>query len=360
MRRCLTALSFSLSLALALAACSPAGGPTPSGEPEDVARELDRAVEELDLVGAAMAVEFSDGETWGFTSGLSRLETMEAWEPGRSIRIGSVTKTFTAALIFLLIEDGVLTLDDPLEQWVPGYYDGLGVTLRHLLSNTSGIVSYNYVGSFDDTRPWEPQELAQWAVDHEPALRFEPGSEWEYSNTNFVLLGLVIEAATGDSYEGQFEERLTGPMGLTRTYLAGSGDMNPALVDCYERDGSNTTGHADPSFGWAAGAAVSTPEELARWISALYGGELLSAGSLELMTTQQVLSDGTTQDYGLGAFVERDGDDALFGHEGGIGGYITYAFYWQADGIALVAATNTFDTDMRTLAGYGWSALLGL
>ncbi len=349
----------SLCLTLALAACSSSGHGT-DGEPEDVAGALERAVDELELFGAAMAVEFEGGETWRFASGLSRVETMEEWEPGRSIRIGSVTKTFTAALIFLLVEDGVLTLDDPLEVWAPGYYDGLGLTLRHLLSNTSGIVSYNYVGSFDDTRPWAPEELAQWAVEHEPALRFEPGTEWEYSNTNFVLLGLVIEAATGTSYEEQFEARLAGPLGLTRTYVAGSGDMNPALVDCYDRDGSNTSARADPSFGWAAGAAVSTPEELARWTSALYGGEVLSASSLELMTTQLVLADGTTQDYGLGAFVERDGDDALFGHEGGIGGYITYAFYWEADGIALVAATNTFDTDMRALAGYGWSALLGL
>ena len=175
-----------------------------------------------------------------------------------------------------------------------------------------------------------------------------------------MLLGLVIEAATGDRYEGQVEERLTGPMGLTRTYIAGSGDMNPALVDCYERDGTNLTTAADPSFGWAAGAAVSTPRELARWTAALYGGELLSAPSLEQMTTQTVLSDGSTVDYGLGSFVERDGSDALYGHEGGIAGYITYAYYWRRDGIALVAATNTFDTDMRELAGYGWAALLEL
>lgn len=351
-----------LSLIVACASSDPATDPgLTDAKHGDLAAQLDAAVQEMDLVGAAMAiVDLDQGTEWAGASGLARVETDEAWEPGRLVRIGSTTKTFTAALIFLLEEEGVLTLDDPIEQWAPGYYDGVGITLRHLLSNTSGIVSYNYVGPFDESSPWEPEELAQWAVDHEPELRFEPGAEWEYSNTNFVLLGLVIEAATGNNYADEVESRLLEPLGLDDTYIAGSGDKNPALVDCYARNGDNLSGTSDPSYGWAAGAGVSTPTDLARWTAALYGGDVLSADSLTRMTTPTELADGTVTDYGLGSFVELDEEHALFGHTGGIAGFQTYMYYWQTNRIALVVTTNTFDTNLRDLSAYGWSVLLDL
>jgi D-alanyl-D-alanine carboxypeptidase len=190
-------------------------------------------------------------------------------------------------------------------------------------------------------------------------LHFEPGSQWEYSNTNFVLLGLVIEAASNESYESLIETRLTVPLGLNDTYIAASGDSNLAIVDCYDRDGTNLTDTADPSFGWAAGAGVSTPADLARWTAALYGGDVLSDDALERMLTPTELSDGTLVESGLGAFVEIDGEDAIYGHTGGIAGYLTYMYFWQADRIALVAMTNTFDTNLRDLSAYGWSVPLG-
>ena len=229
------------------------------------------------------------------------------------------------------------------------------------MTNTSGIISYNYVGSFDDTRPWTPDELVSWAVTHEPTLRFVPGSEWEYSNTNWVLLGLTVEAATGRSYEDEVQDRFLDPLGLRDTRVAASGDSSPRLVDCYDAAGSNITGEADPSFGWAAGAMVSTPADLARWGAALYGGSVLSAASMELMLTPTELNDGTpVPDYGMGAFIEDDGSNAIYGHTGGIGGYLTYLYFWRADRIALVMSVNQEETDIRELAGYGWTTPLGL
>jgi D-alanyl-D-alanine carboxypeptidase len=322
--------------------------------------QLANGVRDHNLVGASMGIAYAtERRLWTGASGLSNVERSEPWTAERSSRIGSVTKTFTAALIFLLEEDGTLTLDDPLEQWVPGFYDGVGVTIRHMLANTSGIVSYNYVGSFDDSRAWTPNELVQWAVDQEPALRFEPGSQWEYSNTNYVLLGMVIEAASGESYADIVASRLTEPLGLRDTYVAVSGDDNPAIVDCYDADKTtNWTARSDPSFGWAAGAAVSTPADLARWAAALYGGDVLSDASLTRMVTPTVLTDGTTIETGLGAFVEIDGDQALYGHTGGFAGYLTYMYYWKTDGIALVVMSNTYETDLRDLSAYGWSVPL--
>ncbi len=324
--------------------------------------QLDDAVTELGLIGAAFGLAYTDErQLWSGAAGHARREDAELWTPGRSVRVGSITKTFTAAAILQLVEEDSLSLDDPLEAWVAGYYDGLGVTVRHLMTNTSGIASYNYVGSFDDGRPWIPAELVAWAVAHEPELRFEPGSAWEYSNTNWVLLGLAIEAVTGRSYEEEIQRRFLDPLALRDTYVAASGDANPAIVDCYDAAGENVTGRVDPSFGWAAGAMVSTPADLARWGAELYGGRLLSAESMELMLTPATLNDGSpVPDYGMGAFIEDDGTNAIYGHTGGIGGYLTYLYFWRADRIALVVSVNQMETDLRELAGYGWTTPLGL
>lgn len=330
-------------------------------ECDEIQAKVDQAVEDSGHPGLAMA--FADAEAkqlCAVASGYSKVESMEAWDPSRLSRIGSVTKTFTAAIIYQLIDEGTVTMTDPLEDWVPGYYDGVGVTIEHLMTNTSGIVSYNYVGSFDDTRPWTPTELVQWAVDREPDLHFEPGTQWEYSNTNWILLGLVIEAATGGTYEDAIQARLLDPLGLHDTYVAGSGDDNPDVVDCYDDNLANTTGVADPSFGWAAGAIVSSPSDLARWGAALFGGDVISAASLERMTTPTVLTDGTVTEYGAGAFLEIDGDIAIYGHTGGIGGYLTYMYYWKSDGYVLVVMANQFGAQLRDLAGYGWAVPLGL
>jgi D-alanyl-D-alanine carboxypeptidase len=215
------------------------------------------------------------------------------------------------------------------------------------------------VGSFDESRCWTPTELVQWAVDHEPGLRFQPGTQWEYSNTNFILLGLVIEAATGSAYPDQVADRLTGPLGLNDTYLAGCGDDNPRIVTGHDEAGADISGATDPSYGWAAGALVTTPRDLARWGAALYGGDVLPAEMLRKMITVATLPDGTATEYGLGTFVESDDTNAIYGHGGGIGGFLTYMYLARNESVALVAMTNIKEVDMRTLAGYGWSIVMG-
>ena len=109
----------------------------------------------------------------------------------------------------------------------------------------------------------------------------------------------------------------------------------------------------------AAGVAVSTPADLARWAIALYGSDFLPAGALARMVTPTVLTNGTVTDYGMGAFLEIDGEDALYGHTGGYAAYFTYMYYWKRDRLALVVMSNTYDTNLRDLAAYGWSVPLG-
>lgn len=359
-------------LALGLAACSgehpdAATAPAeatwrevPAARAAIFQRELEEARAEQNLPGLAMAIAFRDSrELWVSATGLSNLDAQTAWVPSDESRIGSVTKTFTAARVFQLVEEGVLSLDDPLEKWVPRWYHG--VTLRQLLGHTSGIVSYNYVGSFDSARPWTPDELVQWAFDHEPTLRFTPGTRWEYSNTNYVLLGLVIEAATGHAYGDELRSRIFGPLGLDDTRLASSGDDDPRLVRSYTGTPPvDNSASADPSFGWAAGAVVSTPRDLATWTVALFGGELLSAESLGSMTTPSSVTTPDQEQYGLGAFIESDGEHTIVGHTGGIAGYASFAYYLDDPPAALIVLSNWEGTDLRAASSYGWAAILGI
>ena len=370
-----------LFLALAIASCTndpqrepepePVEEPEPSVEWGSVdpglAAELEAALEaarvEQDLPGLAMAVAYRDSKKlWVSATGYSDLATQAEWLPGDESRIGSVTKTFTAAIVLQLVEEGVLSLEDPIEAWVPGRY--VGPKLVHLLGHTSGIASYNYIGEFDESASWEPMELVDWAYAHEPMLRFAPGTQWEYSNTNFVLLGLVIEAATGGTYGDALQTRLFDPMLFDDTRLALTGDDSERLVRSY--DGTppvDNTASADPSGGWAAGAIVTTPEELARWTVALYGGALLAPETLERMTTSNGLTGPDEEDYGLGTIIEDGADDdseyTLYGHGGGIAGYATSAYYLKERDVALIVMTNWKQVDLRLAAGHGWAAVLG-
>jgi D-alanyl-D-alanine carboxypeptidase len=362
----------SLPLLVCLTACSESGRTEPVDpgtswgpvKPE-LAGRFESALEatrtEQDLPGLGMAVAYRDTrELWVSSAGFSNLATQAPWLPTDESRIGSVTKTFTTAIVMQLSQEGLLSLDDAIERWVPGSYEG--PTLRHLLGNTSGIVSYNYVGSFDTSRPWTSDELVKWAHDHEPNLRFVPGTQWEYSNTNFILLGMVIEKATGRTYRDVLRARVFEPLELGMR-LAVSGDDSPHLVRSYAGsppvDNSNAE---DPSYGWSAGGIVSTPADLARWIVALYGGEFLSSASLESMTTPNGVTAPNQEKYGLGTFIESDPDSGhtLVGTTGGLGGYQAYAYYLRDMNVALVLLSNWRETDLRAASMHGLAAILGV
>lgn len=360
MRTCLLAV-----LAVLGTACQPAAVPPdapwvpfPSARADAFQRALEGARDEQGLVGLAMAV--ADHRThalWVSAVGSAEIDPDVPWTPERTTRIGSVSKTLTAAAVFQLAEEGALDLDDPLEAWVPGTW--AGPTLRDLLGHSSGIASYNYVGGFDAAAAWTPTALVAWARAHEPALRFEPGTAWEYSNTNYVLLGLVLEEATGRSYEQVVRSRFLEPLDLGDTRLAHAGDASARLVHAYEGDPPvDVSDAADPSMGWAAGGYVSTPADLARWTAHLFGGDVLAPDSLALLTTPTGLTGPDQSEAGLGAFVEEDDGLAIHGHTGGITGYLSFAYHLEDPGTSLVILTNHHGADLRAASTWGWAAIL--
>ena len=328
----------------------------------DFEAELDENLDEaLALTGApgvALAVlDPGGGRLWMDAAGDAELG-VRGWEVGMPYPIGSVTKTFTSALILQLAEEGTLTLDDPMDDWVTTPWAGQGITIRHLLQHTSGIASYNYVGGWDGSDPVSPQDMIDWAAYHEPALYFAPGTGWDYSNTGFVILGLIGEEATGQPLDEAFQQRFFGPLGMTQTYLAH--DHPTDLVHGYQGQPLvDTTDDFHPTAGWAAGGAVSTPEDVAIWGMALFTGQVVSQQTLTEMTTQLQI-DGQDTGYGLGLFGAYDEEwGGNWGHTGGYSGQLTHLYYMERVDRVVVAMVNSFEADLDDVADAAWFPIWG-
>ncbi|MCA9488345.1 MAG: beta-lactamase family protein [Myxococcales bacterium] len=348
--------------------CTSSGTPADADAPwSDVDPDMAEALEEgladayaeQGMPGAALAVAFPGSrQRWVGTVGVADLDSGAPWELDTPYPIGSVTKTFTAAIVMQLVEEGTLELDDPIERWVETPWGGRGITLRNLMQHTSGIVSYNYVGDFDTSARYTPQQLVDWAADHGPDLLFEPGTHWDYSNTNYVLLGMTIEAATQRTYEAELDERLLAPLHLDATRLA---TTNPDdLVRGYVGDPlEDDTDGGQPSVGWAAGGIIGTPADLVTWGAALFAGDVLTEESLSLLETPLVLDGQPDLEVGLGLFGNDDEEfGPYWGHTGGTGGHLTYLYDLRRSDAVVVAMVNSFEADLDALAGAAWLPII--
>ncbi|MEU7610984.1 serine hydrolase domain-containing protein [Micromonospora sp. NPDC049204] len=324
----------------------------------------------LDDIAAAAAVgvlaEVKNGaDVWKGASGVSRLGTRRPVPAEGRFRAGSITKCFIATVVLQLAGEGRLTLDDTLQRWLPGILpDGSHITLRHLLQHTSGVFNYTNAASFRAVyrsaadivrmrnRTWTPRELVTF-VDDLP-LQFQPGSSWEYSNTNFVLLGMVVERVTGAHYAAEVRRRILRPLGLRHTQVPGT---NPFLAGVHphgylavEHDGVDHPVDItvfNPSVAGASGEMTSTAADLNIFFRALVNGRLLGAAEQEQMKT----AHATRRDYqyGLGLMTRSTlGGVRLWGHRGEIFGY--YAESWTAEGSGrqlTVAVTPWGDIDPK-------------
>mgnify|MGYP006413812269 CR=1 FL=1 len=307
---------------------------------------LDRYRASSGSVGLAMAVSLPEHGTWAGASGLSARDAETPMTLENMFRVGSITKTFVAAAIMQLAEEGVLTVEDPVAKWLPGLVpNGENITIRHLLTHTSGIFSYTDDDTFweesvaDLNRRWKPEEIVAIAAGHDP--NFAPGSQWSYSNTGYTLLGMIVEKTTDSTVAAEIRHRFLEPLQMNRTFLAGVEEGPEGLAHGYVSDGSGTLSdvEAQPytaieTGAWAAGAMVSSVGDLAHWASALYGGEVLASASLEQMLTVE------KGNYGFGVFRSNTLLGAAFGHGGGIPGFISSMDYLPDHGIAIVVLAN--------------------
>jgi D-alanyl-D-alanine carboxypeptidase len=325
----LTALCAALVLPIGLVTPSTAAAAPPAANPT-----LQALLDELVANGATgVLARVDDGRhTYRLASGAARLEPRQPLTPTARFRVGSITKTFVATVTMQLVGNGTLRLDDTVERWVPGLVpNGGAITLRMLLNHTSGLFNYTQDEAFldrDPTVPATPRELVAVAISHPPT--FPPGQGWSYSNTGYIVVGLILEAATGQSLDRLVTRRVIRPLGLAGTYFAtDSPDIAGYHAHGYRPPALTGAGYLDvtafaPSLAWAAGAIVSTADDLRRFYSALLGGRVLRPALLDqMLTTVRV---GPVFGYGLGISTRRTPCGTIWGHTGGVPGYITVAF----------------------------------
>ncbi|WP_017540934.1 serine hydrolase domain-containing protein [Nocardiopsis halophila] len=345
--------------------------------------ELQRAIEEIvesGFLGVSLRVRDRRGE-WAGSAGRAELGGAAAPATDTYTRIGSTTKTFAAALVLRTVAEGRIGLDAQAADHLPGVGLDERITVRMLLQHTSGV--FNFTGEFDaegtlipgvttpygaTTEEWlggrlashRPEELVRPALSKPP--RFEPGSAWSYSNTNYVLARLLVESVTGRTFPEEMQRQILGPLGLTGTVLPEDSPEIPApharAYFRYEKDGVQETvdiTRQNPSWLSTGGDVISTTEDLAVFLSALLGGRLLPPELVVEMCTPR--STGIpSMDYGLGVFVQETESGTVINHNGGVPGYAALAAAAPDRSTTLTAAINYVDDPDLTMNARGQEA----
>jgi CubicO group peptidase (beta-lactamase class C family) len=322
--------------------------------PESLAAELERLVlrEQRDkrLPSLVAAVFRNDETIWEQAVGAADVKAGRDATTDTQYRVGSITKTFTAAAIMQLRDEGKLDLDDPLDRHVEGVAHA--PTIRRLLSHTSGMQRETQDDAWLDQRFADVPELLETLDRAEQVL--PPGARFHYSNLAFALLGVAIERVSGMPYREYVEQRLLQPLGLTRTSFEPS---EPAaagyLVQPYA-DGVWDEAPVETGAWIAAGQLWGTVGDLARWASFLAAPDesLLRTRTAEEMRTVETISDHVrwTNGYGLGLMLLRDGERILVGHGGSMPGFIAAMDVAPADKTGVVLLTNSSTASLATLA----------
>ena len=317
---------------------------------------LDKGISKYGVRGASATVIFPDDKIWTGVSGISH-DTV-AMQPDMLFAIGSITKNVVAALTLMLVEENVLSLEDTLSKWLPAYpHIDSKITIRQLLNHTSGIYMFwDNQQIWDDlkkdrTKVWSPEEVLSYIK--EPY--FAAGDGWRYSNTNYLLLAMIIEKATASKLSTEFKKRFWQPLGIDNAYLSQQEDVpdNQAHVygDNFNSDGSNIDLTFLPrasheSIGFGSSGIFTTAESLARWSHALFEGKVLKPTSMDQMLKfVKFRPVANMRAYGLGVqLYERDfscGKQAI-GHGGGNIGTTTYMVYLPEYHVSIVVMANAF------------------
>lgn len=323
---------------------------------QDAQRVLDQAVREGEVPGILAQARDSGGHWFG-TAGVADTRTCRVRRHEDRFRIGSITKTFTATVVLQLVAEGQLALADTVEQWLPGAvtgngHDGNTITVRQLLNHTSGVFSHTHdQPALSRQESYTPEELVEIAMSH-PA-DFPAGTGWAYSNTNYILAGLIVERVTGRRLADEITDRLTRPLDLTGTSLPLGAD--PALpgphsshyTKLFSADPDATVYNVtelETSPYWAAGGMISTVSDLNRFFAALLGGHLLRPEQQREMFTMVPTENWLPgAAYGLGVSrLTLPSGTALWGMGGALFGSWSYV-YGTREGTHMLAVNINAD-----------------
>jgi D-alanyl-D-alanine carboxypeptidase len=322
----------------------------------DLDAALKKSFKESDAPGVVAAVQTPDF-TWVQAMGVADRASGEPMTPEMHHRVGSVTKTFTATLLLKATDEGLLSLDDTIDQYIKGVPNGDKITLHQMSDMTSGIASYTEDDQWqeewlsDPTRVWAPEELARIGIKESPL--FDPGSAWFYSNTNYVLLGLVLEQVTGKPINQLYQKKIIEPLGLEETSFPGTSSAIPEPYDHgYTLQGKSSgqkpidSTDWSPSMAWTAGEMISTVDDLLAYGRALGTGKGLLSPKAQKERLDSFVSDVPPLNqpplkgdlaYGIGL----GKDHGWIGHNGEIPGYNTYLFYHPDLDAVVVVLVNS-------------------
>ncbi len=311
--------------------------------------------------GATIGVVLADGKSFGLPTGYSDREAKTQMKPSDLMLQGSVGKTYAAALAMQLVKEGKIKLDERIEtylgreKWFTRLPNAKEITVRMLMNHTSGLVRYEFKDEFTKDltanvdKVWKPEELIAYIFDTKAP--FEAGKGWDYSDTNYIVLGMIIEKVTGKRYYDLVRKRILQPLKLRNTVPSDSRTII-GLAQGYAGEG-NPFGGTDamivggkfainPQFEWTGGGMASTTEDLARWAKAMYEGRAFDAGMLpEMLTGTPAPMLGKEAKYGLGVIIRPTAFGTSYGHSGFFPGYITEMIYFPEHKIALAIQVNS-------------------
>lgn len=281
----------------------------------------------------ALVVDHRKGIDWIYAAGLSDVSENKPMDADYTFRIASNTKTMTGTVLLQLVDEGRISLEDKLAGYFPEFPRADEVTIGMLCNMTSGFFNYTdderWGEELDPAKVWTPRELVE--IGFENPFYFDPGTDWHYSNTNTILLGMIIEKITGNSLQHEVENRIVKPLKLNKTALQTNGNdfsgphgrgymWNEEMTNCFD-----VTNEYDASWTWAAGSAVSSPRELQKYVQTLVEGGLLSENlQHKRLSELHSLAPGTAYGYNI---LKRG---TFFGHNGGIPGF-TSSMYHSKD-----------------------------
>ncbi|MFI9019192.1 serine hydrolase domain-containing protein [Streptomyces griseus] len=334
--------------------------PVSAARPDPLQKSLNSLVVDDRMPSASASVMDRKGRTRNYTAGVGDLKTGAKVPKDGQVRAASNTKAFTAVVTLQLVAEKKIALDAPVDTYLPGLLrgdgiDGRHITIRQLLQHTSGMPEYLDKGAVlkDPQRYYEPRELLDSALAQK--AHFSPGAKWEYSNTNYLVAGLIIQKVTGRPLAEEINRRIVDRIKLRHTYFPTPGNMTIAEPhpNGYHQDTADSPWRditeLDPSWGWAAGAVISTNGDLNRFYTALLKGRLLPPAQLaQMRTTVPAESFGPGVRYGLGlSSTPLSCGGVYWGHGGTIPGYFTLGGVTK-DGRAVNIALTALPADGAT------------
>ena len=311
--------------------------------------------------GATLGVVLADGESFGLAVGYSDRDAKSAMKSNDRMPAGSVGKTFAAAAALQLVKEGKIGLDDKIEKylgkevWFARLPNAKDITIRQLMNHTSGLVRYEFKDEFTKyltehpMKVWTPEERLAYLFDEKPA--FEPGKGWDYSDTNYIVLGMIIERVTGKRFYDEAHRRLIKPLKLSDT-IPQEGPIMKGVIQGYAGAGNPFGGKdamiengkfvINPQLEWTGGGYASTSRDLARWAKMMYEGKAYDASLLpQVLDGVAAPMLGRETKYGLGVIIRKTQMGTSYGHSGFFPGYLTDMMYFPDKKIALAIQVNT-------------------